>query len=438
MFHGIQGQMLPKVTPTTLVLPNEQPFWGHTMAGKPVGLTDAKIRSLSAPIKGQAEWSDHLIPGLRIRVGATGAKTFIFRKRIGQEIRNITLGRFSVAFGLAEARKKARSIIIDLDTGKAPPKPANDGGNTQIGKVTFSYLWRLYLERAVRGKKRSAFEIERIGNRYLLPRLSDRLADTITRAEVTSLVEDVCYRNPEKPTLREGLSVHQQLSAFYSWALPKLDKLVANPCRDAGRPPLAKPRERFLIECEVKLFWQACDKLGWPFGHGFRLLLVTGQRRGEVFGATRSEFDGDTWTIPAARAKNGKAHLVPLSKLAIELIESFPSLSGADLLFPAKGNPKSSVNGFSNGHPRLLRQMAKLQDGKPVEHFTLHDLRRTVATNMQRLQVPMPVTEAVLNHVSGSRAGIAGVYQRHDYLSEKREALNLWADELARIVSATE
>ena len=111
-------------------------------------------------------------------------------------------------------------------------------------------------------------------------------------------------------------------------------------------------------------------------------------------------------------------------------------MEGSDKLFPVAGNPDSSVNGFSKGHPRLLREMAKLQDNKPIEHFVLHDLRRTVATNMQRLQILMPVTEAVLNHISGSRAGIAGVYQRHDYFAEKREALVQWADELARIVSA--
>ena len=406
------------------------------MPRKHVGLTDAKIRGITPPPSGQAEWSDNLFPGLRIRIGKSGAKTFILRKRIGSEVRNITLGRYSVSFGLAEARKKARSLIIDIDSGKGAPKPEKNSGRTQTGRNTISYLWRLYIERAVRGKKRSAAEIERIGEKFILPKFRDRLADTITRAEITSLVEDVTYRNPDRPTPREGRTVHQQLSAFFTWAMPKLDKLPANPCRDAGKPPLAKPRERFLTEDEIRLFWQACDRLGWPFGPGFKLLLATGQRRGEVFAASHKEFEGDTWTIPSARAKNGKAHIVPLSPLVVELIMSLPVMEGSDKLFPVAGNPDSSVNGFSKGHPRLLREMAKLQDNKPIEHFVLHDLRRTVATNMQRLQILMPVTEAVLNHISGSRAGIAGVYQRHDYFAEKREALVQWADELARIVSA--
>ncbi|WP_425231151.1 tyrosine-type recombinase/integrase [Sphingomonas sp.] len=295
-------------------------------------------------------------------------------------------------------------------------------------------LWGQYIERAVRGKKKSASEIERIGSKFILPRFGDRLADTITRSEVTLLVEDITYRDPERPTPRAGLGVHQQLSSFFTWAMPKLEKLPGNPCRDAGRPPHPKARDRFLSNAEIRIFWHACDVLEWPFGPGFQLLLLTGQRRGELFDASRSEFDGDTWVIPAARAKNGKAHIVPLSKVARALIDALPSMEGSVKLFPVAGNPDGSVNGFSKGHPRLLREMGKLMKVEAVDHFILHDLRRTLATGMQRLGVPMPVTEAVLNHISGSRSGIAGVYQRYDYQRDKREALELWSAELELIV----
>ena len=129
------------------------------------------------------------------------------------------------------------------------------------------------------------------------------------------------------------------------------------------------------------------------------------------------------WVIPAERAKNGKAHIVPLSKPALTLIDGLPALDASSKLFPVVSNPAASVNGFSKGHPRLLREMAKIMQVERADHFVLHDLRRTVATGMQRLGVPMPVTEAVLNYISGSRSGIAGVYQRYDYQHEKREAL---------------
>lgn len=405
------------------------------MSTNRVGLTDAKIRSLTPPVKGQQEWPDHIVPGLRIRVGRTGAKTFILRKRVGERWRNITVGPFKDYFGLADARKKARSILLDIDNGKGAPKPAKEDGTTLTGRLMFTFLWNQYLERAVRGHKRSASEIERICNKFLLPRLGDRMADSITRAEITALVEDVCYRNPQKPTLREGRTVHQRLSAFYSWAMPKLERLQANPCQYAWRPPLGKPRDRFLTDDEIKLFWRACGKMNWPFGPGFKLLLVTGQRRSEVFGASRCEIKDGIWTIPAARAKNGIAHIVPLPRLALDILDALPKIDGSDKLFAVPDNPEAVSSGFSKGHPRLLRLMSELQDGEPVNHFVLHDLRRTAATGMQRLGVPMPVTEAVLNHISGSRGGIAGVYQRHDYFEEKKEALLKWAELLTSLVS---
>lgn len=406
------------------------------MSSTKVGLTDAKIRSLVSPVKGQQEWPDQIVPGLRIRVGTTGAKTFILRKRIGERWRNITIGPFKEYFGLADARKKARSILLDVENGKGAPRPAKEDGTTITGRLMFSFLWEQYLERACRGHKRSTSEIERIGKKFLIPRFGDRMADSVTRSEITSLVEDVTYRNPQQPTLREGRTVHQHLSAFYSWAMPKLERLQANPCQYAWRPPLGKPRDRFLNDEEIKLFWQACNEMGWPFGPGFKLLLVTGQRRGEVFGASRSEFKDGIWTIPSDRAKNGIAHIVPLPQLALDIIEALPFIEGSGKLFAVQDNPEAVSSGFSKGHPRLLRKMAEKRDGKPVEHFVLHDLRRTAATVMQRLGVPMPVTEAVLNHISGSRGGIAGVYQRHDYFQEKRKALAEWAVELMRIVES--
>lgn len=430
MFHGISPEKLPKVA-SELVLELD------AMNTIKVGLTDAKIRSLVPPAKGQEEWPDHIIPGLRIRVGRSGARTFILRKRVGERWRNITIGPYKEYFGLADARKKARSILLDIENGKGAPRPAKAEGTTLTGRLMFSFLWEQYLERACRGHKRSASEIERIGKKFLLPRFGDRMTDSITRSEITSLVEDVTYRNPQQPTLREGRTVHQRLSAFFSWAMPKLERLQGNPCHYAWRPPLGKPRDRFLTDDEIRLFWHACDEMGLPFGPGFKLLLVTGQRRGEVFGASRREFKEGIWTIPGDRAKNGAAHMVPLPQLALDLIELLPATKGFDKLFTVKDNPDAVTSGFSKGHPRLLRKMAEQQDGKAVEHFVLHDLRRTAATGMQRLGVPMPVTEAVLNHISGSRGGIAGVYQRHDYFEEKKEALAKWADEIAKIVAVT-
>ena len=399
-----------------------------------VGLTDAKIAGLKAPSTGQEEYPDKVVVGLRVRVGASGSKTFILRKRVAGKPKNITLGRYGPRFGLAAARKKARDLLVDIESGKDPTvtlQTPRRGGTIN----TVRAMVETYLAAEVRGKKRSAGEIERILTNYVLPVIGDRLADSITRGDVTKLVDDVVNANPARPTRAMGRAVFAQLSAFYSWAMPRLDRLPANPCRYAGRPPPLKSRSRVLTEAEIRAFWLTTEKMESPFGPGFRLLLLTGQRRSEVFEARRSEFDGDIWVIPEERAKNGLASVVPLSASAQAVLEGLHEIAGSPFLFPAHGNPESPASGFSKATQRLSHGMADALKVEAVEPFVLHDLRRTLATGMQRLGVNLQTVEAVLNHVSGSRGGLAGVYQLHDFMAEKRHALDLWAAEVARIVA---
>lgn len=404
------------------------------MAGD-VGLTDAKIAAIKPPASGQMEYPDKLISGLRVRVGASGAKTFTLRKRVGGKVKNITLGRYGERFKLADARRKARDLLVDIDAGKDPTASA---GLKVKGALTVKTMVETYLASEVRGRKRSAGEIERILTNYVVPEIGDRLADSISRADVTRLVDGVVNANPLRPKRAMGRAVFAQLSAFYSWAMPRLDRLPANPCRDAGRPTPVRARERVLTDDEIEAFWKACDRLGPPFGPGFKLLLLTGQRRSEVFEATWGEFEGATWTIPAARAKNGVAHIVPLADDARAIIDGLGKVEGTPYLFPSRANVETSASGFSKATARLVALMAEELEAEDMPPFVLHDLRRTMATGMQRLGVALPVVEAVLNHKSGSRAGVAGVYQRHDYLKEKGEALANWADEVARIVADKE
>src|SRR5690606_10682269 len=133
-----------------------------------------------------------------------------------------------------------------------------------------------------------------------------------------------------------------QLSAFYGWAMPRLHRLEINPCRDAGKPDKPKPRERVLSEAELRELWNVLDGEGLPLGPAVKLLTLTGQRRDEVFSADRAEFDleGKLWTIPGERAKNGKAHLVPLSPAAAELVKGVPTIDGSAKLFPSRDDPK--------------------------------------------------------------------------------------------------
>lgn len=398
------------------------------MASKPVGLTDAKIRGLKAPPEGQIEIKDAIVPGLRLRVGASGARTFLLRKRVAGVVRNITIGRYSDRFGLMDARKKARIVLSDIEAGGDPyehvPKPTRGAA-----AGTLRGMWPDY--RAAKADRRSIAEIERVFNRHILPKFGDRMPETITRAEITRFIDSIAL---ETPVMARG--VLGQFSSFYGWALPRLDRLQFNPCRDAGRPPPPKARDRVLDVREVGLLWNILGEEGPPFGPAIKLLLLTGQRRNEVFSADRSEFDFEAglWTIPASRAKNGIAHLVPLALPAIDLLNEIWALSDSDKLLASRGDTETGPSGFSKTMARLRRAM-ETQMGRSVQHWTLHDLRRTVATGLQRLGVRLEVTEAVLNHVSGSKAGIVGVYQRHNYFEEKKTALEAWGDEMIRLAA---
>jgi integrase len=217
--------------------------------------------------------------------------------------------------------------------------------------------------------------------------------------------------------------------------MPRLERLQVNPCRDAGRPEKPKARERVLSDEELRGLWTILENEPLPWRPAIRLLILTGQRRDEVFSAEWSEFDlaAALWTIPAARAKNGISHLVPLSPPAVQIIAELPVIDGTAKLFPSRSNPQRGASGFSKALRRIHAAVSK--EIGAAEHFTLHDLRRTVATGLQALGVRLEVTEAVLNHVAGSRAGVVGVYQRHNFLVEKRVALDAWAQKVGRTLS---
>lgn len=291
-------------------------------------LTDAKIRAIRRPDKGQWEVRDKAVPGLRVRVGASGSKTFVLRKSVAGRYRNITLGRYGDRFGLVEARKKARQLLSDIEL-KADPSAALPATRRRSHATpTIRALWPDY--KAAKANLRTIAEIERVFERHILPVFGDRAADKITRGEVTRFIDEFARTTPVM-----ARNILAYLSAFYSWALPRLDDLPANPCRDAGRPRAPKARERVLTEQEIGALWRVLDQESKPFGPAIKLLLLTGQRRNEVFDADRREFDLEArlWTIPRERAKNGATHLVPLAPAALALLRELLDEEKSEKLF---------------------------------------------------------------------------------------------------------
>jgi integrase len=208
----------------------------------------------------------------------------------------------------------------------------------------------------------------------------------------------------------------------------KRGTVAANPF--ASLPAIGEraKRDRVLSDEEIVAIWRAAAEMALPFGVIVRLLILTGQRVSEVSGMRWSELSAGlaTWTIPSERTKNGTANVVPLAKPASELLKTLPRTS--ELLMPGR-KAASPFSGWSKARANLVANSG-------VTNWTLHDLRRTMATGLQRFGVRLEVTEAVLNHISGSRAGIAGVYQRHDWAAEKRAALDIWATHVVTLVEA--
>lgn len=353
--------------------------------------------------------------GLGVRVTARGGKSYLCQYTLHGVKSRVPLGSCG-AISLAAARNAAQAIMGDVAKGRDPAKDRKAAALQAKHEVlSLDGLISQWSSRhLVHRRARYASEATR-ALRYAFGKRLDAPAATLTkkavRATLNAIVED-----GRKPiawlTAAYG-------SALYSWALHQ-DLLAENPFSGLRLEPAAA-RDRVLTDAELVAIWNAT--LGSGFHNSIvRLLILTGQRREEVAGMRGSELDANlsTWTIPGARTKNHRDHIVPLSPQARAVLTEQPRF-GDDHMFHFRS--------FSDAKTALDRKSG-------VSGWRLHDLRRTVATGLQRLGVRLEVTEAVLNHVGGSRAGIVGVYQRHEWATEKRAALNAWGDHVQAIVEA--
>ena len=213
---------------------------------------------------------------------------------------------------------------------------------------------------------------------------------------------------------------------FSAWLVAR-DVIAVNPAAGIATPGVEQARDRFLVDGEIAALWVACD--GDPiFGAAIRAMLLTGARRSEIAQMAWAEIDADTrvWTLPAERSKNKKAHVVPLSPLAWRIISAVPRLENCPHVFSTTG--KGPIANFDQFKKRLDARLN-------LEPWRIHDLRRSCASGLQRLGVRLEVTEAVLGIASGSFSGIVRVYQKYDYSSEKRAALERWSDHIEQITT---
>ena len=402
-------------------------------------LTAATVDKLQ-PTDRRQEIPDSLCTGLYLTVQPTGKKGWQVRYRHGGVHRRMSLGGYPM-LSLADARQRSRDVLAAATEGrdpagevkeaKAPKTPKPDDDRDQFENVV-----ALFLKRHASHNRRGA-DVAAMFRREVLPKWGERKIHDITKRDVIAVLDAIVDRG--SPITANRMRAH--LNTLFNWAKGR-DILQVNPLDGIKPPAPEKPRDRVLNDDEIKLFWRACDRMGQPFGPLFKLMLLTGQRRGEVGGLTEREIRGEEWTLPAARSKNGDEHTVPLTQAARALLDGMVRInSRAGYLFTTTG--ESPVSGFTRAKDRLDRLMGEIaSEGQPqpveLATFTLHDLRRSCATGMAGLAFPPHVVEAVLNHRSGTRRGLAGVYNRFDYAHEKRAALDAWARRVAGLVEGTQ
>jgi integrase len=366
-------------------------------------------------------WWDDDITGLGIRLRAGGTRNWIYRYRIGSKQRSLILGS-ATSVPLAVARKNASTLEARVRLGE---DPALDRQNARLeADNTFGVLSAQYLEtRKSKWRPRTYREIERHLTKYAKS-LHHLPIAAVSQRNVANLLNSVAKESGDVTANR----VRASLGALFGWAIKEGIRLPEGNVAAYTNKREEKSRDRVLSNAELKAIWTACPDN--EFGAVVKLLILTGQRRNEIGLLEQDEVDDEQIVLPGNRTKNKRPHVVPLSNPAKTVLNQFPD-----------GHRKFVFgrHGFQAWHDAKLALDARIaQAGKALEHWTPHDLRRTVATRMAELGVQPHIIEAVLNHVSGHKGGVAGIYNRATYDKEKREALNLWAEHVSALVEGRE
>ena len=383
-----------------------------------ISMSDLWVKKLKSQAK-QIDYFDLILPSFGLRVGKTGRKTWIVMYRIkGQRIiKRFTLGRYP-QLSLKDARIKAKAILVKADQGEDP------AGKKQESKKapTFEDLSNEYLEKYAI-KKKSIYEDQRIITKDFIPAWGHWKAKDIKRRDILRLLDSIVDRGAPIQANRTLALIRK----IFNWGISR-DLVENNPCLQVKMPGQENQRDRVFSENEIKALWGAFEQVGPIMEPFFKLRLVTAQRGGEVMSMRRKDVDLDSgwWVIPEEHSKNGLAHRVPLSGLALDILKQMEAISGNnEWVFPS---PKKSCSYIKNVQKTALR----IREYSGVSDFKPHDLRRTAASLMTGMGVSRLTVSKILNHVE---QGVTRVYDRYSYDKEKCIALNKWSRRLEQILT---
>lgn len=369
-----------------------------------MSLTDLQIKRLKAPDKGQKTYYDPGLPGFGVRVSQGGSKTFVVV--YGKDRRRRSLGRYP-ELSLSEARILAKRAQADFALDEVTP-------SQDLPTIPFELAREKFLaDTETRTKTRTIDEYRRLLYRHFH---FDCTLSELTRDQVAAPIETL------QATPSEQKHAFVAIRTMMNWCV-KRGFLNTSPV--PAFTFRSKPRERVLSDAELAHVWHRAETFGWPFGRIVQLLILTGQRRGEIVGLRRSWIYEQMICYPAEFVKNQRSHTIPLGDWAMKIIDGLPE--STDLLFPSRLDDNKPYNGFSKSKVAFDRVLN-------IAPYTLHDLRRTFSSTMARLGTPLHVTEKMLNHVSGTISGVAAVYNRHAYIDEMRQAAITYEAQIHDIV----
>jgi integrase len=391
-------------------------------------LTQAAVDRVRKPAE-RLELSDGLVPGLYLIVQPSGSKSWAIRYRDPQ---NRTTAKFTLgsaaALDLKAARTLARQELARIAGGEDPRARRRREASGTLGAVIEQYKRHVVAGR----RPRTQIEVNRHLDKDWQP-LHPRPLAELSRREIAARL--LVLKDEKGPVAANR--ARASLSALFTWAI-KQGLADVNPVAGTGKVE-ERPRERVLSLDELREVWRATEGPG-SYNAAVRLLLLLGQRKGEIGALMWSELalDKALWSIPSSKTKNARAHAVPLSTQAAEILEAQPKLGA--YVFGADGS--GPFSGWSRCKRRLdARILAARREvdpqAKAMLPWTLHDLRRSLATHVAEQGIAPPhVIEMLLNHVSGHKSGVAGVYDRSTHAVEKARAVQAWADHVLEVDAA--
>ena len=379
-----------------------------------VNFTDAWLRKLKAPEK-REDFRDKGTRGLQLRSSPSGTKTFSFVFRLGLRMGRATIGKYPEN-ELRLARSKADEFRKLVAQGIDPRVEKRTKRTEQ--EMTLELMVHEFIEEYAKIKTRSWKQAESNLRLYLISKHATAPISTITRSHIKTILRELNNQG-KKVTANRALA---HMSRFFNWLVAE-EYLQYSPAAKIEKEYEELEREHVLRDAEIKAIWMATTSLSRPYSAWIRLLLLCGQRRGEPASIRRSQIVDGCWHLSGSDTKNGRPNIIPLSRQAQALVDLLLEQTGNYLIKTDRIGDKP-INGFS----KVKRQMDKLSG---VNGWRMHDVRRTVSTNLTKLGVDRFILQKILNH---SEKGTTKIYDRYSYMNEKREALQKWADRLDEIV----